>query len=661
MNQGLTAIRQNPSSPTVRAYYDSIYNTLSVIDSSNFFNYFTNNDFIDTTGALNFGLRYNDVWSNLQRYVDESDTSLGRKKTEIYNFSKNIYHKPQITLRHTWSPSEKFFLVTTLYSSIGIGGGNRSDGIVIPRSTIDGNLNGQIVYEANINRTSGLSKTIINQSFNNHYWIGGLSTFEYKPYNFLTISGGIDGRYYQGIHYRQIYDLFGGDFYQDLTVTNFNRNIKDSLHVGDRVAYNYNGYVSYGGAFILAEYKQKDFSIFINLSSGATIYDKKDFFARKDLFIDGNRIISAVGYGDTLYYNGSNYLVAYNGKQVRTNGDTTFVKTTGSNEEYIVGANEKYTNQSAEAKTFRLGRTVIPSFTIKAGFNYNLNEKNNIFINAGFISKAPPYNAVIPNNKNEVSLNYKNENIIAFEIGYGLKTKFVNLSLNAYVTDWKNKPTTRSITDPSNTDISEVVYIPGLNANHIGAELEMSVKPHKNLSIDGFISYGDWRWSSGNDFTYKFESGYIDTISFDATGVHVGDAAQFQVGGSIRYEPVKGLYFKPQIVYFGKNFADFSPEALNGANVGRDSWRMPSYYNLDFSLGYRYEFKKKYGVTFRANFFNITNSKFIADASNNGNGQFRDFDAKSATVFFGQGFRWNVGIELSLMNFLEKKATNVAK
>jgi hypothetical protein len=72
-------------------------------------------------------------------------------------------------------------------------------------------------------------------------------------------------------------------------------------------------------------------------------------------------------------------------------------------------------------------------------------------------------------------------------------------------------------------------------------------------------------------------------------------------------------------------------------------------------MGYRYDFMKRYAVTFRLNLFNITNTTFIADASNNANAQYRDFDAKSATIFFGQGFRWNFGVEFSLMNFLEKK------
>lgn len=657
MTQGLNAVRQNPGNATVRAFYDSLYQSLSLIDSSNYFQNFVNNDFIDTTGGRNYGIRYNDSWDEILRYKDESDTTKGRLKKELYNYRMNMYHKPQITLRHTWSPNDKFFLVTTLYTSIGIGGGNSPEGNNIPIDYSTGGVDGQIVYDANVNRPSGFAKTFIKQSFNNHYWVGGLSTFEYKPYNFLSVSGGVDARYYKGMHYRTIYDLYGGDYYQETRITNYNRNIKDTLYEGDKFGYNYNGYVTYAGAFGLVEYKLKDFSTFINVSGGATIYNKTDFFARKDLFIDGNRIQTAVGFGDTLYYNGSDYLIAYQGRQVRTNGDTTFVRYSPSNEKYIIGANEVYTYESPQAKTFKLGNVTIPSFTIKAGFNYNINEKNNVFINAGYISKAPPYNAVIPNNRNSVSLNYKNEKIIAIELGYGLKTQYFFANVNAYITEWKNKPTTRNIVDPTDPDVSESIYIPGLNATHMGAELEMGIRPHKKVSIDGFLSYGDWRWSSSNSFSYTFLSGHTDTISFDATGVHVGDAAQFQVGGSIRYEPIKNLYFKPQIVYFGKNFADFSPEGLNGNNARRDSWRMPSYYNLDFSMGYRVDFIKKYAILFKANFFNITNVRFISDAMNNSSVQYRDFDAKSAMVYFGQGFRWNLSIELSLSNFLEKKET----
>lgn len=663
LNQAMTYMRQSPGAVS-RAFYDSTYEAQNgIIDSSNFDHFFTAG-FIDTTNALNYGLRYNDVWGTLQRYNNESDTTQGRRPQEILNTTKNVYQKPQITIRHTWSPTEKFFLVTTLYSSIGIGGGNSPEGVPFLRDLSNGGIIPQVNYDANVNRASGVAKTIIKQSVNSHFWVGGLSTFEYKPYNFLTFSGGIDARYYQGIHYRKVEDLLGGDFYREVSTGNLNRNIADSLVVGDKLGYNYLGIVKYAGAFALLEFKKKNFSAFINASTGGTFYNKIDYFARKDLFIDGERYQRAVGFGDVFYYNGSTGITAYSNETVRTNGDTTFIKGLQPTERFIVGANKTYTNTSAEAKTFKIGNVSVPSFTIKGGFNYNINEHHNVFVNIGYITKAPPYNAVIPNGSNSKVSKFKNEKIYAFEVGYGLKTKYVNANFNAYLTNWQNKPTTKSLTDPLNTDVSEVVYIPGLSARHMGVELEMTLKLHKKLSIEPLISYGDWQWTSASSFAYTFESGGTDTFNFDAKGVHVGDAAQFQVGGSIRYEPIKGLYFKPQIVYFGKNFSDFNPDGLSGKNAGRESWRLPHYYTIDFSMGYSKVFKKKYGVTFRVNLFNITNAVYIADAFNNGYSLYNDYDAKSATVYFGQGFRWSAGVELSLQDFIgnkKKKEANETK
>ncbi len=659
LNQAMTYMRQSPGA-TSKAFYDSVYSSVSdQIDSTNFDQFYDAN-FIDTTGAQNFGIRYNDVWGPVSRYESEEDTTQGRVKSQILNVTRNVYQKPQITIRHTWSPNEKFFLVTTLYSSIGIGGGNSSEGVPFVRDLATGNIVPQLSYDANVNRLSGVAKTIIKQSVNSHYWVGGLSTFEYKPYNFLTFSGGLDARYYQGIHYREVVDLFGGDYYREVSTANLNRDIKDSLVVGDKLGYNYLGIVNYVGAFGLLEYKQKDFSTFVNVSSGVTVYNKTDYFTRKDLFIDGKRYERAVGFGDVFYYNGSESIIAYSNETVRINGDTTFVKNPlQAEEKMIIGANRTYTNESAEAKTFKLGNTSVPSFIIKAGFNYNFNEHHNLFMNIGFISKAPPFNAVIPNSSVPKVSDFKNEKIFALELGYGLKSKYINANFNAYMTDWKNKPTTKSLTDPLNPDINEVVYIPGLSARHIGAELEITIKAHKKLSIEPIISYGDWRWTNSSDFVYTFESGGADTFSFDATNVHVGDAAQFQVGGAVRYEPIKGLYFKPQVVYFDKNFADFNPDGLSGVNARRESWRLPGYYTLDFSMGYSKVFKKKYGLTFRINLFNITNSLYIADAFNNASSQYRDFDAKSATVYFGQGFRWSAGIELSLQDFIGNKKKDI--
>ena len=56
------------------------------------------------------------------------------------------------------------------------------------------------------------SETYLRSSINNHFWYGLLSTVNYKLSDSITISGGLDYRYYKGEHYREVYDLLGGDY-----------------------------------------------------------------------------------------------------------------------------------------------------------------------------------------------------------------------------------------------------------------------------------------------------------------------------------------------------------------------------------------------------------------------------------------------------------------
>ena len=68
-------------------------------------------------------------------------------------------------------------------------------------------------------------------------------------------------------------------------------------------------------------------------------------------------------------------------------------------------------------------------------------------------------------------------------------------------------------------------------------------------------------------------------------------------------------------------------------------------YRQDSLLHYKVEFKNS-ALLFNGSITNLLNSVFISDATNNANDIYDNFDAKSATVMFGQGFRFNVSIGL---------------
>jgi hypothetical protein len=155
------------------------------------------------------------------------------------------------------------------------------------------------------------------------------------------------------------------------------------------------------------------------------------------------------------------------------------------------------------------------------------------------------------------------------------------------------------------------------------------------------FSMGDWFWNSSKTIVIP----QYDSLeyTFNAKGVGVGDAAQTALSATVRYEPIKNLYFKGQVQYFDRYFSDFNPFYLQGANGGRQSWVMPSYYLVNFYAGYRLKIGGD-ALNLSANVINLLNTVFIADATNNNNGSNQNFDATSASVMFGQGLRFNVSL-----------------
>jgi outer membrane receptor protein involved in Fe transport len=119
---------------------------------------------------------------------------------------------------------------------------------------------------------------------------------------------------------------------------------------------------------------------------------------------------------------------------------------------------------------------------------------------------------------------------------------------------------------------------------------------------------------------------------------------------SVRYEPIKRLYFKPQFNYFGKNYSNFTPDALSitniqtgyGPSTGRQSWRMPDYYLLDLNAGYGLNVRK-IKLDFRATVINVLNKFYIYDAQNSALNT-TDFNAGASTVYVGMGRRWQLSL-----------------
>jgi outer membrane receptor protein involved in Fe transport len=162
------------------------------------------------------------------------------------------------------------------------------------------------------------------------------------------------------------------------------------------------------------------------------------------------------------------------------------------------------------------------------------------------------------------------------------------------------------------------------------------------LDFEGLASIGDWINTSGSLVTiYDQDNQIVGQVDFSAKNVHVGDAAQIQLGGSLRYEIIKDLYVKLRYTYFDKNYANFDPVGLIDDNKDRESWKMPSYGLLDFNFGYDFKLWKL-RATINGGMMNILDAVYITDAQNGVN-----FNGATSTVFVGMGRRFNVGLKVT--------------
>ena len=153
-----------------------------------------------------------------------------------------------------------------------------------------------------------------------------------------------------------------------------------------------------------------------------------------------------------------------------------------------------YTMNSEEAKLAETDWKWIPSFTIKTGMNYNFDDFHNAFINLGYISKSPRFNNVY-DYSNQLFRDIQNESVIAAEMGYSYRSRLFSANLNSYYTSWQNKPSNGGVII-SFDDETYRANINGMDALHKGIEFDFIYKILPNLSVEGLLSLGDWRWKS---------------------------------------------------------------------------------------------------------------------------------------------------------------------
>jgi outer membrane receptor protein involved in Fe transport len=193
--------------------------------------------------------------------------------------------------------------------------------------------------------------------------------------------------------------------------------------------------------------------------------------------------------------------------------------------------------------------------------------------------------------------------------------------------------------------VDKFANLTGINARHMGIELDFNSRPVRKLNLDGMLSVGDWRWMNNIIDAQFFDSNnnLISTQSIYIKNIHVGDAAQVTAALNASYELITGFRVGVDYNYYDKLFSYFDPESRTSEpadGVNPDAWELPSYNLFDLYLNYNFGLGN-YKATLTSNINNVFDTEYISDARDGATHSWND-----ALVYYGWGRSWIVSLKL---------------
>ncbi|MEM6522500.1 MAG: TonB-dependent receptor [Bacteroidota bacterium] len=461
---------------------------------------------------------------------------------------------------------------------------NRSDDRLIQVEFPGGDIN------TPLSEPGYASRFFLESRHNDHDWIGLISNFR-KQIDNLSLMGGLDVRFYKGSHYAEVYDLLGGDFvlnrgsFLGTGITTADAGIVGSAtgdfspsstvgdeqnklapntlaREGDRINYDYDGFVNWASLFGQAEYT----------------FDKFDIYASLSYTNSSIRRVGNVWNGRDIY----NF--------------------------FSVGESEK--------RTFN-------TYSFKGGFNYRYNNRLSVYVNGGYFTRPPFLRNAFADARfsNQYRQGLTTEKIASVEAGLSYRTSLFRVNFNAYYLEWRDRTTQDEFT-PDAGQAEDINFTPftfnGLVSEHQGLELDARYNLTSNLELNGFASLGDWKWANNVSQTFVNEAGeVIEQIDVDIKGLPVGTSAQTTAGLGLHFSGLRSAYIGGRYNFSKDIPIRYNPEDLISRFITREVIldEFPSYHLFSVYAGKYFDISDEISARISVSIQNLFDERYTRFAS----------------------------------------------
>ena len=404
------------------------------------------------------------------------------------------------------------------------------------KSQIDWDMLYQANHANNQVNPNGTAKYVVEERHNNLFETNLNLTYLGK-FNRLKVTGGLEGKYSKGMHYKTMNDLLGGNQWIDVDqfserdfpnndniiqndINNPNRVIKE----GDKFGYNYNMHIKKASIFAQNEWNWRNLDLYY--AAKATYYS----FQREGLMDNGR----------SLFF-----------RELFDNMRPSTFRSYGKGKETYF---------------------ITPSF--KAGLAYKFDGRNRISANVLAESRAPLANNSYVSQRimdRQIS-NLKAEQILSYDVSYEFKYRRVRGRLTAFQTNFKDCAETNGYYDDTyQTFINQTLS--GIEKRYRGVEAAATVRLTSMFSLTAAGSYGEYMYTSNAISIISSENGSLEQevgaenisslVDVARTkGLYTNNGPQLVSSLALNFNGPKMWFAEIKASYFDRSYLDFSPSRI---------------------------------------------------------------------------------------------------
>ena len=519
-----------------------------------------------------------------------------RFSSGFLNERENYFHKPLTNLNWHAYLGEGVSLSTIAYFSAGAGGGTGTFGPA-------GNAAYRFDYgqrtpdwdatiAMNRGRQDGSSGYILRNSVNNQWTIGAISKLRKAFDAGWTGEIGLDWRTAEVDHYREVRDLLGGQFFLD-AASDFWSEADRRRALGDRINYDNTNTIDWLGAYAQGERSTAEASLWGMVGWAMNSYTFADHFTRA---------------------------------------------------------------QPGSTRALVLESGNLHGLQVKGGVQRNLTATWSVFGNAGYVSKVPIFDGVIDDTRGIVNPQPENEKFFSLEAGARHRSldRRLSLDLNLYATTWRDRTRNLFVRNLADDGADGLVSLLGVDARHMGIEVEAAYQPLPFLRFDGAASIGHWAYLDDAIGEYVSDDrSVVEEFAFYIEGLRVADAPQTQSAYGLSVFPMRGLMLQGVVRTYMSHYAEFSPFDRTDPDDRAQPWQVPGYTVVDLHTAYSVTdlVPAWTGGDIRvfAIVHNVLDTVYVQDVVDNSrfNSFDHDHDADDAEVFLGIPRNLDIGLELT--------------